>query len=236
MSTMRRFGEFTKKHGPEMSQGNAPLFIVSLNPAKSSTVRYTWALPSPMAARKAPAQMFLSGLWRAAAASPTRRARPMMRREPDLVSNAMGSERGRVAMRLAWVTASCCDEFALLQRENFIEHLSNRNALVVDWGALPKTFKGNLGRAARCVAIAGAGAAMVRKVIAKVAACDRLTALGARAVEKIFEPHGMTARLIKWDAPGHAAAAVMEHDLDPKILTQLGKHAGPLGTPCGTAR
>ncbi|CCD19106.1 hypothetical protein, conserved in T.vivax [Trypanosoma vivax Y486] len=92
MSIMRRLGEFTKAHGSEMSQGNAPHFIVSLKLVKGSAARYTWAPLSPMAAGEAPAQMLLSGLRRAAAANPTRRTTPMMRREPDLVCNAMGSE------------------------------------------------------------------------------------------------------------------------------------------------
>ncbi|KAH8616787.1 hypothetical protein ERJ75_000443800 [Trypanosoma vivax] len=159
-----------------------------------------------MAARKAPAQMFLSGLRRAEAASPTRRLRPMMRRGPDLVCNAMGSERDRVAVRLAWVTAGRRGEIALLRKKEFIGHPSDRNALIFDWGALPKTFKGNLGRAARCVVIAGAGAATMRRVVAKTEAWEGLAALGARALEKALRPYAATAYSTKPDALAHAAA------------------------------
>ncbi|KAH8608842.1 hypothetical protein ERJ75_001238700 [Trypanosoma vivax] len=180
MSIMRRLGEFAKAHGPEMSRGNAPLFIVSLKPARSSTVQRTRAPLSPMAAGEAPAQILPSDLRGAAAENPTRQARPMMRREPHLVCNAMGSERGRVAVRLAWVTAGRCDKIALLRKKEFIEHPSDRNALIVDWGALPKTLEAGTRRAARCVAIAGAGAATVRRAIAKTVAWERLAALGAR--------------------------------------------------------
>ncbi|KAH8610882.1 hypothetical protein ERJ75_001061000 [Trypanosoma vivax] len=236
MPIMRRLGEFAKAHGPEMSQGNAPLFIVSLKPARSSAVQRTRAPLSPMAAGEAPAQMLPSGLRGAAAENPTRRTRPMMRWEPHRVCNAMVSERGRVAVRLAWVTASRCDEIALLQKENFVEHPSNRNALVVDLGALPKTFEAKTRRAARCVAIAGADAAMVRKVVAKTVAWERLAALGAQALKNTFWPDGVAAYSIKRGAPAHAAAAAVEHDLGPRAPTQLGKHAGPPGLPRGTAR
>ncbi|KAH8603877.1 hypothetical protein ERJ75_001777300 [Trypanosoma vivax] len=51
-----------KAHGPEMSRGNAPLFIVSLKPARSSAVQRTRAPLSPTAAGEAPAQMLPSGL------------------------------------------------------------------------------------------------------------------------------------------------------------------------------
>ncbi|KAH8603668.1 hypothetical protein ERJ75_000070000 [Trypanosoma vivax] len=236
MSIMRRLGEFAKAHGPEMSRGNAPLFIVSLKPARSSAVQRTRAPLSPMAAGEAPAQMLPSGLRGAAVANPTRRTPPMMRREPHLVCNAMGSERGRVAVRLAWVTAGRCDEIALLRKKEFIGHPSDRNALVVDWGALPKTLEAGTRRAARCVAIAGADAAAMGRLIAKTVAWERLAALGARALEKALRPCAATAYSTKPDAPVHAAAAAVERDLGPRAPTQLGKRAGPPGLPCGTAR
>ncbi|KAH8617798.1 hypothetical protein ERJ75_000340400 [Trypanosoma vivax] len=165
MSIMRRFGEFTKKHRPEMLEGNVPLFIVSLKLAESSGVRHTRVLLLPMGAGKAPAQALLSGLRRAAGANPTRQAPPMMWRGPDLVCNAMCSERDCVATWLAWVTAGRWDKIALLQKKNFIEHPSDRNALIFDWGALPKTFKAGMRKAAI------AGAAMVRKVVLKTEGC-----------------------------------------------------------------
>ncbi|KAH8606550.1 hypothetical protein ERJ75_001502900 [Trypanosoma vivax] len=236
MSIIRRLDEFATAHGPEMSRGNAPLFIVSLKPARSSAVQRTRAPLSPMAAGEAPAQMLPSGLRGAAAENPARRTPPMMRREPHLVCNAMGSERGRVAVRLAWVTAGRCDEIALLRKKEFIGHPSDRNALVVDWGALPKTLEAGTRRAARCVAIAGADAAAMGRLIAKTVAWERLAALGARALEKALRPCAATAHSTKPDAPVHAAAAAVERDLGPRAPTQLGKHAGPPGLPCGTAR
>ncbi|KAH8620020.1 hypothetical protein ERJ75_000106300 [Trypanosoma vivax] len=97
-----------------MSRGNAPLFIVSLKPARSSAVQRTRAPLSPMAAGEAPAQMLPSGLRGAAAENPTRRTPPMMRREPHLVCNAM-APRGaallcdsRGSRRVAVTKSRCC--------------------------------------------------------------------------------------------------------------------------------
>ncbi|KAH8620739.1 hypothetical protein ERJ75_000047600 [Trypanosoma vivax] len=236
MPVIRRLGEFAKAHGPKMLEWNAPLFSVSLKLAKGSAVQCTRALPWPMAAGKAPGQAFLSHLRRAAAENPTRQAWPMMRWGPALVCAAMGSERGRVAARLAWVTASCCGEISFLLKENFAERPSDRNTLIVDWGALPKTFEADMRRAERYVAIAGADAVTVGRVIAKVAGGERLATLGMGAVEKALRPCSATAHSIKRGAPAHAPAVVVERDLDPRILTQLWKHAGPLGLPRGTAR
>ncbi|KAH8609192.1 hypothetical protein ERJ75_001260700 [Trypanosoma vivax] len=53
--------------------------------------------------------------------------------------------------------------------------------------------------------------------------------------EKILKPDGMPARIVKQGTLAHAAAAVIECDLDPRILTQLGKHAGTPELPCSTA-
>ncbi|KAH8606940.1 hypothetical protein ERJ75_001428400 [Trypanosoma vivax] len=112
--------------------------------------------------------------------------------EPDLVCNAMGSERGRVAVRLAWVTAGRCDEIALLRKKELIGHPGDRNALVVDWGALPKhsrqasaehALRGDRGR----------GCAAMGRLIAKTVAWERLAALGARALEKALRPCAATA-------------------------------------------
>ncbi|KAH8613678.1 hypothetical protein ERJ75_000735500 [Trypanosoma vivax] len=106
MPIMRRLGEFTKKHGLEMSEEHVPLFIVSLNPAKSSAVQHTRALLSLMAGGKAPPWMFLSGL-RRAAAYPTRQVRPMMRWGLGLVCAALlcGS---RGSQRVAGAKLRCC--------------------------------------------------------------------------------------------------------------------------------
>nr|CCC52700.1 hypothetical protein, conserved in T. vivax [Trypanosoma vivax Y486] len=72
MSIMRRFGKLTKERGPEMSEANVPLFVASLKLVKSSALRYARALLPPMRAGKIPAQMFLSGLRRVAAANPNK--------------------------------------------------------------------------------------------------------------------------------------------------------------------
>ncbi|KEG06943.1 hypothetical protein DQ04_11551010 [Trypanosoma grayi] len=55
-------------------------------------------------------------------------------------------------------------------------------------------------------------------------------------MENLPRPFGMTAHSIKRGELAHAAAAVIEHDLDPRLLAQLGKHAGPLEPPRSTAR
>ncbi|KAH8605744.1 hypothetical protein ERJ75_001588500 [Trypanosoma vivax] len=155
MSIMRRLGEFTKAHGPEMSEGHVQLFIVSLKLAKSSAVQYAGTLLSPMAARKVQAQVFLPGLQRLTTENPARQARQMVRCELSPVCNAMVSERDCVAMRFAWVMASCCGEIALL-KENFIELPCDQKGLIVDWAALPRTFEADPHTAARCVVRAAA--------------------------------------------------------------------------------
>ncbi|CCD19368.1 hypothetical protein, conserved in T.vivax [Trypanosoma vivax Y486] len=235
MSIIRRLGEFAKAHGPEMSRGNAPLFIVSLKPAKSSAVQRTRAPLSPMAAGEAPAQMLPWGLRGAAAENPTRRTPPMMRREPHLVCNAMGSERGRVAVRLAWVTAGGCDEIALLRKKEFIWHPSDCNALIADLGALPKTFEAVPCRAARCVAIAREVASMVRRVIAKMADGERFAALGARGGTNLTASrYGSTFN--KTGRPGARGRGGGRTRFGPENSDAVGGTRGSTGLPRTTAR
>ncbi|KAH8619084.1 hypothetical protein ERJ75_000221000 [Trypanosoma vivax] len=76
----------------------------------------------------------------------------MMRWELGLVCNAVGSEGGRVAIRLALVTAGRCGEIALRLREGFVKHPGGRNTLTVDFGALQKSAQGGPGQSsALCV-------------------------------------------------------------------------------------
>nr|CCC52701.1 hypothetical protein, conserved in T. vivax [Trypanosoma vivax Y486] len=143
----------------------------------------------------------------------------------------MGPERGRIAVRLACVAAGRWGENSPLQKRKLNEPQSGQNAFMVSRGASQKkkkrkTFKARTRRAARYMAIAGAEAEMVRRVIAKMVGGERLAALGARAVGKIFRPYGMTGHSIKRGALADAAAAAVEHDLDPRILKQLGNARG----------
>ncbi|KAH8617093.1 putative Retrotransposon hot spot protein [Trypanosoma vivax] len=120
--------------------------------------------------QRGPAQRFPSGLRRGAAANLTRQARPIMRWELGPRLQRDGVREGHVGVQLAWVTAGRCGEISFLLKENFIEHPGDRNALIVGWCALPKAFGADTHRAARCVAIAGVDANMVRKVVAKLIA------------------------------------------------------------------
>ncbi|KEG14535.1 hypothetical protein DQ04_00421140 [Trypanosoma grayi] len=132
VSIMRRFCDFTKRNDLEVREENVPLFIVSLQLTKSSAVQYTRTLLTLLASGRSPAWMFLAGLQRKAAADPIKRARPMERWELDLISDILTLENDRVALRLAWVTASRWGEIALLQNENFIPHPQTKEAPIVD--------------------------------------------------------------------------------------------------------
>ncbi|KEG06474.1 putative mitotic centromere-associated kinesin (MCAK), partial [Trypanosoma grayi] len=111
-----------------------------------------------------------------------------------------------------------------------------KEALIVDWGALQKTFKIDPHRAVRYVVIGGEGAKRVRGVTTGMVVGERLTTLTTRGMENVLRPFVMTVHSIKRGALAHAAAAVIEHDLDPRLLAQLGKHANPLEPPRSTAR
>ncbi|KEG05937.1 trans-sialidase, partial [Trypanosoma grayi] len=165
-----------------------------------------------------PVQMFLAGLQRKAAASPIKEARPMERRGLDLVGYLSTLENGQLTLRLAWVTASRWGEIALLQKENFIPHPQYKEALIVDWGALPKTFKIDPHRAARYAVIGGEDAKRVRGVTKGMVEGERPTMLTTRDMENLLRPLDMTARSIKRGALAQAAAAVIEHDLGPRLL------------------
>ncbi|ORC93292.1 trans-sialidase [Trypanosoma theileri] len=235
-SILRRFIEFTVRHNLDTTEENIPLFIVSLQLAKSSAIQYTRTLLTLLATARTPTQMFLMGLQKTAAQDPLKQARPMLRWELDMIIATLPKERDQVALRLAWVTASRWGEIAQLQKQNFVQHEQDPNAIIVDWGALPKTFKSDPHRAARYVVIQGADAQRVRETIKGMTSDEKLTSLTTKDMERILQPYGMTAHSIKRGALAHAAAAVVEHDLDPRLLTQLGKHADPMELPRSTVR
>ncbi|KEG05836.1 putative trans-sialidase [Trypanosoma grayi] len=129
---MQRFRDFAKRNDLEVREENVPLFIVSLQLPKISAVQYTRTLLTLLASGGSPARMFLAGLQRKAAADPIKQARPIERRELDLISDLFFSENDQVALRPACVTASRWGEIAPLQKENFIPHPKNKEALIVD--------------------------------------------------------------------------------------------------------
>ncbi|KAH8619858.1 hypothetical protein ERJ75_000120100 [Trypanosoma vivax] len=65
MPIMRRFGEFTKKHGPEMSEGHVQLFVASLELVKDSATRCLghWAAISNSSAKLASLMWRTRGPW-----------------------------------------------------------------------------------------------------------------------------------------------------------------------------
>lgn len=65
---------------------------------------------------------------------------------------------------------------------------------------------------------------------------EQLTTLTKKGMENILRPYGTTAHSVKRGVPAHAAAAVVEHDLYPRLLTQLGKHADTMKLPRSTVR
>lgn len=117
--------------------------------------------------------------------------------ELDMISDTTELERERVAMRLAWVTASRWGEIASLQKENFVAHPQDEEALIVDWSALPKTFKLDPRRAARYVVIAGEDAKKLKKVVRLMVDEEKLTTISTRDVENILKPYAMTVHSIK---------------------------------------
>ncbi|KAG8339880.1 hypothetical protein TRVL_09293 [Trypanosoma vivax] len=133
----------------------------------------------------------------------------MVRWRVDLVCAAVSPDWGHVAMLLEWGAAVRCGEGALLERGNFIEPLSEHDALVVDWGALPKAFKAKPRRTVRYVMIAVENPVALRKVIARMVDREDLVVFGIRAVVKILEPYNVTS---------HTAAGVIGHRFALRML------------------
>ncbi|KAG8339592.1 hypothetical protein TRVL_09582 [Trypanosoma vivax] len=226
MAIMKRFSEFTKKRGPGMSEGRVPPFIVSLNLAKSGGAQCARAPLSLIKAGGADSDVSIG---------PSEGSGGNCH-DAGAGIDEVGSERGRVATPFARAKVSRWGDIALLLKENFVEHQSDPNALIVDRGALPKTFEADPHRAARCAALAAAGAVMVTKAIAKMTALGRFAALGKCAAKRILQPYGMTANSVKGGALASAAAAVMERGWGMRIPTKPGERAGPLGLPRSAAR
>ncbi|KAH9598904.1 hypothetical protein LSM04_003555 [Trypanosoma melophagium] len=129
-SIIRRFIDFAVQHNLEVAEENIPLFIVSLQLANSSTIRYTRTLITMLASGRTPTQMFLAGLQKTAAADPIKQASPMLRWELDMISDTLTRERYRVALRLTWLTASLWGEIAKLQKQNFSPHYQEQDPII----------------------------------------------------------------------------------------------------------
>ncbi|ORC86989.1 trans-sialidase, partial [Trypanosoma theileri] len=182
-SILRRFIEFTVRHKLDTTEENIPLFIVSLQLAKSSAIQYTRTLLTLLATARTPTQMFLMGLQKTAAQDPLKQARPMLRWELDMIIATLKTERDQVALRLKLCDFSPSAGCNPSQKQNFVPHEQDPNAIIVDWGALPKTFKSDPHRRARYVVIQGADAQRVRETIKGMTSDEKLTSLTTKDME-----------------------------------------------------
>ncbi|KEG05391.1 hypothetical protein DQ04_22491000 [Trypanosoma grayi] len=102
--------------------------------------------------------MLLADLRKTASASPIKQARPMEREKFDLISDLLTLKGDRAAPRPALAAASRRGAIALPQKENFKPHPYGKEALIIDWGALSKTFKINPTRRSGICSFRGEGA------------------------------------------------------------------------------
>ncbi|KAH8607395.1 hypothetical protein ERJ75_001410000 [Trypanosoma vivax] len=206
MSLMRRFGEFTKKRGLRTSRGHVPLFIVSLKLAKSSG-----GMPH-----------------KARAANDAVEAGPRLQR--DGVREGPRSNAARVGRGELLVRNRAAAEEKLYQAPGRPQRPHCR--LVCS----AKNIRGGPALSGTLCGDRGCGRYHFEKGCCEDGGLGAARRTGAKRGGKILRPCSVAARSIKRGAPAHAAAAQVEHDLDPRILTQLGKRADPLELPRRTAR
>ncbi|PWV14416.1 hypothetical protein C3747_36g309 [Trypanosoma cruzi] len=135
----------------------------------------------------------------------------------------------RVVLRLAWITASCLFEIAVLTPKNF--KLKADGALILDWSVAPETARADPHRASRSVVIRGQDALDTIKLCRTLQENEKPTNLTTAQVERALAPWDATAHSIKRGALRHAAPIVETYNLNPHVISQLAKHVDPFDLP-----
>ncbi|RNF21747.1 trans-sialidase [Trypanosoma cruzi] len=229
MSLAGQFTTFCRTHEQPTNEESRAVMLMAIDVAPSTRLQYARMLRSILEMDRTPLDMAILGLQKVAVRSETRQARPLTKEEMNQVVRSRTDWKGRVVLRLAWITASRLFGIAAFTSNNF--KLEPDGTLILDWFVTPKTARADPHRASRFVRIRGQDAFDIIKLCGTLQENEKLTNITSAQVEQALAPWNATANSIERGALRHAAPIVETHDLDPHVISQLAKHVNPSTFP-----
>ncbi|KAF8281656.1 hypothetical protein TcYC6_0008300 [Trypanosoma cruzi] len=230
MSLAGQFTTFCCTHEQPMNEESCAAFLVAIDVAPSTRLRYGRMLRSMLEMDRT------RWKWRFWGYKKLRRDRdktgaPLNKGRVEFIRSRT-DWRESVVFRLAWMTTSCWPEIAALTPKNFT--LEPDGTLILDWSVAPKTAKADPHRASRFVRIRGQDAFDTIKPCRTLQENEKLTNLTTAKVERVLAPWNATAHSTKQGALRHAAQIVEKHNLDSHVISQLVRRVDPFDLPQST--
>ncbi|RNC41150.1 trans-sialidase [Trypanosoma cruzi] len=145
-----QFTTFCRTHERPMNAESCAAFLMAIVGVASSTrLQHAMMLRSMLQMNRTPLDMVILGLQKIAARSETKQARSLTKEGMNQVIRSRTDWRERVVVRLAWITASCWSEIAVLTPNN--STLEADGTIILDWPVAPRTAKADPHRASRFV-------------------------------------------------------------------------------------
>lgn len=234
LSVGGRFAEFCEAFHLPHDRMAIAAFLFSKQLKASTRVQYAKWLRDMVLRPKDPLDALIQGLQRCAAKEDKRQARPLKREEMFQILDQLPFLDQRVALRLAWITASRWGEVGMLRRRNFV--IQPDKTVIVDWAAIPKTAQLDPNCGARYVRIAGYDAEQLLRVLRPLRPDDPFTTLSESSLLKKLRTYGCTKHSIKRGAIHHLATLMAENggQEDIRVLSQMAKHKTTLDVPSST--
>jgi hypothetical protein len=223
------FNEWLARHQRPLTDHSATLFLESIGTTKQTRHQYGKELMAILNRMQHPTSrlsLYLSGLRALGALVPFRQAKPMPKEVVmKILADGTISYDVKVALMVAWKTASRWGEVYQLTGENFIYRAPQQ--VIIDWERKTKTTRSDPFRASKYTVIEGDMTAEIYRAVAKLRSGQSLTKCTTKQFGKLLKKRiggGYGVHSIKHGAMSHLVRLGAEGLVTPDQLELIAKH------------
>jgi hypothetical protein len=169
-------------------------------------------------------RLYMAGLRKQGAEAPTHQATPMPRELMRRIVAATQDPLTKVALFLAWKTASRWADILALTKESFVQLTSSQ--LVIEWSRTKTTSQGDFNPWRWTVVHDESPMSWLTKAVRHLRSHQSLTSIPTEQVPRLLQRFGgdYTAHSIKRGAVDHLVHEAVAGRLDQQLIPLLAKH------------
>lgn len=224
-----RFNEWLAQHHRPLTDHSATLFLESTGTTKQARHQYgkeLMAILNRMQFSTSRLSLYLTGLRALGALMPIKQAKPMPKElVRKILANGRIPQDLKVAIMVAWKTASRWGEVQQLTGENFIYRAPDQ--VIIDWERKTKTTRSDPYRASKYTVIEGEMTEEIYRAVATMRPEQCLTQHTTAQLERMLKTHlggGYSAHSIKHGAMVHLVRLGAQGLVSVEQLELIAKH------------
>ncbi len=240
MSTYQRFHDWLRIHGRPMNDHNATLFLEATGVSVQGRHQYGKELMAIMNRQLMPTKrlaFYLVGLRAMGALVPKRQMAPLRKEQIRRLADKQTTLGARIAILLAWKTASRWDEVQHLTKESIVRNTPTE--VIIDWGRGTKTTRQDPYRAAKYTVIVGDWTEEIHLGLKMKGDFEMLTAVTTEQIAKSIRQEygkGFGAHSIKHGAMTQLVYHAALGELRTDQLEIIAKHKSKMEISRATVR